>query len=94
MLPRYYLQPNDATGSAADTKASGVWKDGMWTVLLSRPLNLANDDDKAFKDGAVYHVGFAVHDDNITTRGHHVSWVRTVGFGARTKADIRAIKLP
>ena len=94
MLPRYYLQPNDATGSAADTKASGVWKDGMWTVLLSRPLNLANDDDKAFKDGAVYHVGFAVHDDNITTRGHHVSWVRTVGFGARTKADIRAVKLP
>jgi hypothetical protein len=37
-------------------------------------------------------VGFAVHDDNITTRGHHVSFVRTLGFG--TAADIRAVKLP
>jgi hypothetical protein len=34
----------------------------------------------------------AVHDDNITTRGHHVSFVKTLGFG--TKADIQAVKLP
>jgi ethylbenzene dehydrogenase len=93
MVPRYYLQPGDTTGSAADNKAEGSWKDGMWTVVLTRPLNLANGDDKAFKDGGVYNVGFAVHDDNITTRGHHVSWVRTVGFGAKTKAEIRAVKL-
>jgi hypothetical protein len=37
-------------------------------------------------------VGFAVHDDNITTRGHHVSFVKTLGLGA--KADIVAVKLP
>ena len=30
-------------------------------------------------------MGFAVHDDSITTRGHHVSLVKTLGFGA--KAD-------
>lgn len=93
MVPRYYLQPADVSGSAADNKAVGTWKDGMWTVVFTRPLKLANDDDKAFKEGGVYSVGFAVHDDNITTRGHHVSWVRTVGFGAKTKADIRAVKL-
>lgn len=93
MVPRYYLQPGDVTGSAADNKAVGVWKDGTWTVLLTRPLNLANDDDKAFKEGGVYSVGFAVHDDSITTRGHHVSWVRTVGFGAKAKTDIKAVKL-
>lgn len=93
MVPRYYMQPGDTTGSAADNKAVGTWKDGMWTVVITRPLNLANDDDKAFKEGGVYNVGFAVHDDNITTRGHHVSWVRTVGFGAKTKADIQAVKL-
>ncbi len=34
---------------------------------------------------------FAVHDDNITTRGHHVSFPVTVGFGA--KAAIEATKL-
>jgi hypothetical protein len=34
---------------------------------------------------------FAVHDDNITTRGHHVSFPVTVGFDA--KAAIEATKL-
>jgi hypothetical protein len=92
MLPRYTLQPADASGSAADNKGFGTWKDGMWTVVVVRPLNLANPDDKALKAGGVYSVGFAIHDDNITTRGHYVSYVKTVGIGA--KADIVAVKLP
>jgi hypothetical protein len=40
----------------------------------------------------VYSVGFAVHDDNITTRGHFVSFVTTLGLGK--DADIKAVKLP
>ena len=92
LLPRYVLQPADAAGSAADNKGAGAWKDGAWTVVIVRPLGLANDDDKSLKDGGVYNVGFATHDDNITTRGHYVSFVKTLGFGA--KADIEAVKLP
>ena len=92
MVPDYFLSRADAKGSAADNNAIASWKDGMWTVVIIRPLGLANDDDKALKDGGVYNVGFAVHDDNITTRGHHVSFVRTLGFGV--KADIQAVKLP
>jgi hypothetical protein len=61
-------------------------------VVVIRPLGLTNDDDKTLREGGVYNVGFAVHDDNITTRGHHVSFVRTLGLGA--KADIQAVKLP
>ena len=61
-------------------------------VVLIRPLGLANDDDKALKEGGVYSVGFAVHDDNITTSGHHVSFARTLGLGA--DAYIKAVKLP
>jgi hypothetical protein len=91
MLPRY-ITTSEVSGSAGDNKATGSWKKGMWTVVLTRPLGLTNDDDKTLKDGGVYHVGFAVHDDNITTRGHHVSFVRTLGLGA--KADIQAVKLP
>jgi len=91
LLPRYVLSASDASGSAADNKATGNWKKGMWTVVMTRPLGLANDDDKALKVGGVYNVGFAVHDDNITTRGHHVSFVKTLGIGA--KADIQATKL-
>ena len=89
MLPRYTLQP--AEGSAGDNKGKGTWKNGTWTVVITRPLGLANDDDKALKEGGVYNVGFAVHDDNITTRGHHVSFTKTLGLGA--KADIQAVKL-
>jgi hypothetical protein len=61
---------------------------------MVRPLGLTNADDKALKNGGVYNVGFAVHDDNITTRGHYVSFVRTLGFGASSKVDIDAVKLP
>ena len=63
----------------------------MWTVVWVRPLKLTNPDDKALNEGKVYNFSFAVHDDNITTRGHHVSFPVTVGFGA--KAAIEATKL-
>jgi hypothetical protein len=90
ILPQYVLTGN-VSGSVADNKAYSRWKDGVQTVVLVRPLNLPHDDDKALKVGAVYQVGFALHDDNMTGRGHHVSYVRTLGIG--TKADIQAVKL-
>ena len=92
LIPDYIISREDASGSAADNNAIAGWKDGMWSVVMIRPLGLTNADDKALKAGGVYNVGFAVHDDNITTRGHHVSFVRTLGLGA--KADIEAVKLP
>ncbi|MBM3565503.1 MAG: hypothetical protein FJX42_05265 [Alphaproteobacteria bacterium] len=92
MLPEVYLSRAEATGSAADNAyAKGQWADGHWTVVWVRPLNLANPDDKALKAGGAVSVGFAVHDGNITTRGHHVSFPVTLGFGV--KADIQAAKL-
>jgi hypothetical protein len=92
MIPDYVVSREDAKGSAADNGGIASWKDGVWTVVIVRPLGLKNDDDKGLEEGGVYNVGFAVHDDNITTRGHHVSFVRTLGLGA--KADIQAVKLP
>lgn len=92
LLPRYVLTQTGGEGSGGDNKAKGEWNGGMWTVVITRPLGLANADDKLLKEGGVYTVGFAVHDENITTRGHFVSFTRTIGFGA--KADIEAAKLP
>ena len=92
LIPDYIVSREDAKGSAADNNAIASWKDGVWTVVMIRPLGLANDDDKSLKEGGVYNIGFAVHDDNITTRGHQVSFVKTIGFGA--KASIEAVKLP
>jgi hypothetical protein len=96
MVPDYIVSREDAKGSAADNNAIASWKDGMWTVVLIRPLGLTNSDDKNLKEGSVYNVGFAVHDDNITTRGHHVSFEKTLGIGVKkgTKVDINAVKLP
>lgn len=92
LLPQYVVSRDNAKGSAADNKqAKGIWKDGGWTVTWARPLNLKNADDKALQEGKAYQLAFAVHDDNITTRGHHISFPITVGLGA--KADIQATRL-
>ena len=92
MIPKYIVSREDSKGSAKDNDRSmGVWKDGVWTVTWARKLGLTNPDDKVLKEGGVYSFGFATHDDNITTRGHHVSFPMTIGFGA--KADIEATKL-
>ena len=96
LIPDYIISREDAQGSAADNSALASWKDGIWTVVMIRPLGLPNADDKALKAGGIYNVGFATHDDNITTRGHHVSFVKTLGLGVgtETKVDINAVKLP
>lgn len=81
-----------AAGSAADNKeAKGTWQAGAWTVVWARKLDLANPDDKALRAGQAYNFAFAVHDDNVTSRAHQVSFPVTVGFGV--KAEIEATKL-
>lgn len=73
-------------------QATGSWRDGVWTVVLTRPLDPPGEGNKRLSPGATYHVGFAVHDDNMASRGHHVGFVRSLGLGV--KADIEAVKLP
>lgn len=93
MVPAYVVSREDAKGSAADNRdVKGEWKNGMWTVVWARPLATGHPDDKALKAGGVYTIGFAVHDANITSRGHHVSFPVSLGIG--TKADIEAVKAP
>jgi len=93
LIPAYVTSREGAKGSAADNDdAKGTWEDGMWTVVFSRKFGLTNPDDKNMQPGKAYTIGFAIHDDNITTRGHYVYWPRSVGFG--TKADIEATKVP
>ena len=93
MIPRYFITRTGTQGSAADNSdVSGTWEDGVWTILWTRPLDTGHpEDDKIMEVGGVYTFGFAVHDDNITTRGHHVSWPLKVGIGV--DADITAVTL-
>lgn len=51
-------EPQVPDGSAADVKAKGAWKDGVWTVEFSRKLKTGNADDKEFVPGAGCAVAF------------------------------------
>jgi len=94
ILPGRMLSRVDAKGSAADNDyAQGVWKDGVYTLVWRRKLDTGHPaDDKIMKVGGTYTVGLAVHDDNVTTRFHHVSFPLSLGIGV--KADIAAVTLP
>ena len=93
ILPGRLLSRADAKGSAADNDASfGTWKDGTYTLVWRRKLDTKNPaDDKILKIGGTYQINFAVHDDNVTTRFHHVSFPLILGIGI--DADIKAVTL-
>ena len=93
LLPGRLLSRADAAGSAADNNAVyGTWKDRTYTLVWRRKLDTAHPaDDKILKVGGRYTVGFAIHDDNVTTRFHHVSFPLTLGIGV--DADIKAVTL-
>jgi hypothetical protein len=93
ILPGRLLSRADAKGSAADNDAvHGTWKDGTYTLVWGRKLDTGHPaDDKIMKVGGKYTVGFAIHDDNATTRFHHVSFPHTLGIGV--DADIKAVTL-
>ena len=93
ILPGRLISRVDAKGSAADNDyVKGTWKDGMYTVVFRRKLDTGHpEDDKIMKVGGVYTVGIAVHDDNVTTRFHFVSFPQSLGIGAA--ADIKAVTL-
>ena len=92
VLPGRLLSSEDAEGSAADNRdVQGAWENGVWTVTWARPLDTGHpEDDKILREGQAYNVGLAVHDDNVTTRFHFVSFPFTLGIGA--EADIEAVR--
>ena len=61
IMPKY-IPETSVTGSVADVKAKGVWKDSKWTLELSRKLNTGNTDDIAFVAGQTVTGGLAVFD--------------------------------
>ena len=93
ILPGRLLSRVDAKGCAADNDTvNGTWKAGTYTLVWRRKLDTGHPaDDKIMKVGGRYTVGFAIHDDNVTTRFHHVSFPQTLGIGV--DADIKAVTL-
>jgi hypothetical protein len=58
--PKYRARRPD--GSAGDVAARGAWKDGWWTVELSRALATGHADDRDLAGLASIPVAFAIHD--------------------------------
>ncbi|MBM2826182.1 MAG: hypothetical protein HW403_246 [Dehalococcoidia bacterium] len=58
---RILSQPS---GSRGDIKALSEYRDGEWTLILSRKLTTGNEDDVAFALDKPYNLGMAVFDDS------------------------------
>ncbi len=93
ILPSRVLTRDGTRGSAADNlDVVGSWEQGTWTVVWARALDTGHPgDDKPLRAGGRYTVSFSVHDDNVTTRFHHVSFPLTLGIGVN--ADLTAVKV-
>jgi hypothetical protein len=62
-LPGYVLNANWKE-SFGDVKTQGVWKDGKWTVMLSRMLDTGNDDDVQYNTRKKYSFAIGVFDNS------------------------------
>ena len=71
VMPSYSLTRNPS-GSIADIRAKGVWKGGMWTVVMKRKLSTGNPDDVKFSSGKSVKGGIAVFDQSGNDR-HDIS---------------------
>jgi len=56
------------------TTAIGVWREGRWTVVFSRPLTTDDVNDYQFKSGEKGRVAFAVWDGGENNRGGRKHW--------------------
>jgi hypothetical protein len=61
----------EPTGSRGDIGGGAIWKDGVWTVEMSRPLVTDNEDDVQFDDlGRSYDFGISTM-NNTAGKGHN-----------------------
>ena len=86
-----YILKDREEDKASDVKAEGSLKDGMWTVILSRKMNVTGEGKRSLVPGVVYPVGFAIHDDYAEHRHHYVSFEHTFAIDSGN-ADFVAVK--
>jgi cytochrome c-type protein NapC len=75
---------------AAKGLAEGRNEGGNWTVTFTRKL-AGGTGSHAFAPGKTFNIGFAIHDDGVDVRYHHVSVGYRLGLDD-PKADINAVK--
>lgn len=81
----HILKAREATTPGA-VKASAELQNGVWTVVLSRPLKAAGPYEKAIAPGKTYAIGFAIHDSFADGRHHYVSFGYSLALDDKTAA--------
>lgn len=71
VMPGYQVNLNP-TGSIADVKANGVWKDGRWILELARKLDTGHDDDVAIPGNGSVKIAIAAF-NGVDSEKHSVS---------------------
>ncbi|MCC6531598.1 MAG: hypothetical protein IT531_03545 [Burkholderiales bacterium] len=75
---------------AAPGLAEGRNESGNWTVTFTRKL-AGGSGAHTIAAGKSYYVGFAIHDEHVEARYHHVSLGYRLALDD-AKADINAVK--
>ncbi len=70
VIPGYMLNPV-WKDSFADLKTEGVWKNGKWTVMMSRSLSTGNDDDVQYNTRKTYPFALAAFDNAHEHNSHN-----------------------
>jgi hypothetical protein len=68
------------SGSRADVRAIGVWKDKVWTVEIERKLNTMNYDDIEFHWGQLYYFDIAA---DLYSNAHIVNNILLIEDGLK-----------
>lgn len=59
-VPQYLART--PSGSAADVRAKGMWREGRWTLELERRLDTGHPDDTPFAPGRTIRMAVSTHD--------------------------------
>lgn len=62
------------------SKAKGVWKDGKWMVVFTRPLTTEDPNDYQFRPGEKGQMAFAVWQGGDGNRGARKHWSNWTAF--------------
>ncbi len=71
VMPRYEVNMSPS-GSIADVKAKGVWRDGRWYLELARKLDTGNSDDAVIPASGSIEISIAAF-DSVGGAKHSVS---------------------
>ncbi|MCC7167281.1 MAG: NapC/NirT family cytochrome c [Rhodospirillales bacterium] len=86
----YVLEKRVMEGGVPTAYQGGL-ANGVWTVVMTRPLAAGKPGFQDLAPGKLYTVGFALHDDFTNARFHHVSLEYKLGLD-NAEAQINAVK--